>query len=233
MLASHSREADAQSHPKPRASSKTGRRPLRVPGDVNALQQAHWMWESVDAATGKLLAHQDNIGIDSAVISPEGKLQYVTLPRTSLVQQKIMSVQTDPATGRFLGTPVSEASPPVYSNSEISASRDGSRVGIIGSTISADVFTASLHRDRPQSMPWLVNLRRLTSELTGSFPHAWASNGMVLYENASQGRLVTLELQNQEASPTLVAQLPDQGASMAQISPDGKWVVLGIRRRTE
>ena len=62
------------------------------------------------------------------VALPGGRLLYVTgtANRNSLARGKIFSVETDPATGRFLGAPVTESKYAANSISSISASEDGS-----------------------------------------------------------------------------------------------------------
>lgn len=226
MLASHSGETTPD-----RAEPIDIGKPVipENPGSASTPQQGHWLWSSMDAATGKLLAREENVRVESAVMSPDGTLHYVTgaSPETSLVQQTILSVQTDLATGRFLGTPAKGIPLNAGSVYAISASRDGSRTAVIGRTPTADIFTALLRHDHPGSMPVLDHVERLTAGLDTSYPHAWMSDGRILYESSYEDMVVTYAIRHGEASPTIVAQLPGkQGAAMAQVSPDGKWIVF-------
>jgi DNA-binding winged helix-turn-helix (wHTH) protein/Tol biopolymer transport system component len=227
MLVSHSRGGDS-----PSAEAINPAQPVipDSPGEGDAQQEGHWVCESVDAVAGKLLAREENVRIRSAALLPNGRLLYVTgtAIRNSLAQGKILAVETDPATGRFLDAPVSESQYGANSISSISASGDGSTIAILSHVQTADVFTASLHRADPGSMPTLENLQPLTSELADTYPHAWAADGTVIYEVGDRGHEVIYGRLNAETSPRLLAKLPVT-AAMAQLTPDGHWVVfLGI-----
>lgn len=200
------------------------------PGDGDAQEEGRWVCESVDAVDGKRLAREENVRIRSAVLLPNGRLLYVTgtANRNSLTQGMIFSVATDPATGRFLGAPVRESQYVANSISSISASQDGSTIAVLSHLQAADVFTASLHRASPGSMPTLEDLQPLTSELENTYPHAWAADGTIVYEEGPQGQEAIFSRVNAAASPRPLAKLP-MTAAMAQLSPDGRWVVfLGI-----
>jgi DNA-binding winged helix-turn-helix (wHTH) protein/Tol biopolymer transport system component len=184
----------------------------------------HWLYESVDASTGKLLAQEENVRLDSAFLTPDGRLKYLS-QGTSV--PRILSVPLDPATGRFLTAPNVEADLSATQAKSLSASRDGQRIGLVLEREKPDIFLASLDLGRPDAPPTLKDIERLTYDAYDSYPHSWATDGSIFYETRIPSRETAsiFARHPKEASARLIAQMP-QNASMAQQSSDGHWVLF-------
>lgn len=187
----------------------------------------HWVCDSVDAASGNLLDHEDNIHIDSAFLLPDGRMEYVTGEPFANAQIEIstLSVRTDPNTGHFLSKPHIENRLPASNAEGLSASRDGAEVAVIMNRIKPDIFTASLQSDAPGALPTIKDIQRLTYDVYDSYPHAWTPDGAVIYETYAHGKTAIFKQKITETTPHLLAELP-RAAAMPQLSPDGKWVLF-------
>jgi hypothetical protein len=178
-----------------------------------------WSYQSVDSASGAVLASQDDLRIESAYLLPNGRMDFLPGDHADL-----MSVQTDPASGRLLGTPSIrkklEGQP-----SNLSASRDGTRIALIEARSNSDIFVAPLHLAAHSSGVILDPARRLTFELYDSYPHAWTRDGGVLFETGYRGRTAIFEQHIDSSDPKLLAAV-ENDAAMAQITPDGKWILF-------
>jgi DNA-binding winged helix-turn-helix (wHTH) protein/Tol biopolymer transport system component len=224
VLASHI--AESVSNP---ALTAAGTTPI-IPEDARdgaVAQPEHWVCDSVDAASGNLLDHEDNIRIESAFLLPDGRMEYVTGEAFANAQIEIstLSVRTDPNTGHFLSKPQVETRLSASNAEGLSASRDGSKVAVIMNRIKPDIFTASLQRDAPGALPTIKDIQRLTYDVYDSYPHAWTPDGAVLYETYSHGKTAIFKQKIAETTPHLLAELPS-AVAMPQLSPDGKWVLF-------
>jgi DNA-binding winged helix-turn-helix (wHTH) protein/Tol biopolymer transport system component len=224
VLASHI--VETVSNP---ALTATGTTPI-IPEDArdgDVEHPEHWVCDSVDAASGNLLDHEDNIRIDSAFLLPDGRMEYVTGEPFANAQIEIstLSVRTDPDTGHFLSKPYVENRLSASNAEGLSASRDGARVAVIMNRIKPDIFTASLQSDAPGALPAIKDIQRLTYDVYDSYPHAWTPDGAVLYETYSHGKAAIFKQTITETTPHLLAELP-HAAAMPQLSPDGKWVLF-------
>ena len=180
--------------------------------------------ESISADSGKLLAHVDSVSMDSAVLLPDGSLDF--LPRDpdpqSSRRARIMTVQTDASTGLPRGTPTVLRELQGDHAEGLSVSQDGKRFGVIVDRGTAQAFTAALHYPGPV----LEDVQRASDSRFDAYPHSWTPDGAVLFETPSESnRLAIFKQFSNAPKATLVAQLSSD-AAMAEITPDGRWVLL-------
>ena len=191
-------------------------------------QQDRWTCESIDSRSGKILDVEENIPFDSAYELPDGRLYYPTNESyAELKRARLMTVQTDLATGRFLGTPTLAVNFDAGVASSISASADGKRVAGVLERRTADVFEASFNPVGPA----IGAPNRVTYHSVNDYPHAWTPSGdAILFES---GRSRPDAIYEQKVTPAaedrfggeVLARLPEPSA-MAEFTPDGKWILF-------
>ena len=188
--------------------------------------QNRWTYESVDAATGKMLAQQENIRFDSAFLLRDGRLFYPVNGEPG--ESSLMMARTDPQSGRFLSSPEPPVSAPDWGASRVdtaisvSASASGDQVGAVLERRMADVYFGELRFPGPT----LAGITRLTGHSQSNFPHAWTPNGdAVIFDNSNSGGSTVSKQRLGDAQMEVKAQLPEK-AAMAEFTPDGKWMMF-------
>jgi WD40-like Beta Propeller Repeat len=180
-------------------------------------------YESVDARTGKLLARQESVWFNSGFAIKDGRFFFPA--NGDFDGAKIMMVDTDPATGKFLSPP-QPASPIVVWNlwgdvDILTASTNGEWMGAVMTSHTSDVYVAEVHWPGPT----LEAATRLTDRTTNNYPDAWTPDGdAVLFDRNYRAQVIGKQRLG-EKKMEIVAQLPDI-AAMAAFSPDGKWVLF-------
>lgn len=180
-------------------------------------------YESIDAQSGAVLAHESGIAFTSGYLLDDGRLFFPVAGSENPAAGKteLMMVRTDPRTGRPLEKPQVQQSFAGYGRA-LSASRDGERLALALDYSTVNVFVADLHQPGPS----LENVRELPHNVEESYPHAWTPDGQaVLSESSALGTWAIFKQPLDAAKSQLVAKLPAD-AAMAQISPDGRWIMF-------
>ncbi len=180
-------------------------------------------YESIDAQSGALLAHESGIAFTSGFVLEDGRLYFPLAGSDNPASGKteLMMVNTDPRTGKPLDQPHVQQTIGGYGGA-LSASLDGKRLALALDYATVSVFVADLHQPGPK----LENVRELPHKVEESYPHAWTPDGQaVLSENSALG-VWAIFRQPLDGTPSqLVAKLPAT-AAMAQITPDGRWIMF-------
>jgi len=203
-----------------------------VAGSGNPVEELQavdrWSYESLDLHSGKIVAVQDNIRFDSAYMATDGKLFYPANESYAELQRaRLMEVDTDPATGRFLGKPYTAVNFNAGSASSVSATPDGKIVAAVLERRSSDIYTAEVRLPGPT----LAAIHRLTSHSSDDLPHAFTPDGSaVVFESRRLDRDAIFEQKLSSATPDrftgdLLARLP-RDAAMPEFTPDGKWILF-------
>ena len=191
-------------------------------------QQDRWTCESIDLRSGRILDVEENIQFDSAYELPDGRLYYPTNESyAELKRAHLMTVQTDLASGHFMGVPTLAANFDAGVATGISASADGKKVAAVLERRTTDIFEASFDPVGPS----IGSPNRVTHHSGDNYPHAWTPSGdAILFES---GRSSPDAIYEQKINPIIedrfggevMAQLPERSA-MAQFTPDGKWILF-------
>jgi len=210
----------------------------RTATPVKSLEAVNqWTYESVDAASGKLLASQDGVAFESGYVLADGRLFYpVDLSQGSVQRICVMTVPTDPHTGRLLAAPRCARRLAGGQPKSLSASSDGKEFAIVKDVTTADVFAADLRLPaaNPESAklekPKLVNVVQVSHNAVESYPHGWTLRGdAVLFEDNTVGKTAIFEQKldgtGKRSDARLLARLPND-AVMPEFSPDGAWVLF-------
>jgi hypothetical protein len=136
-------------------------------------------------------------------------------------------MRTDPKTGEVLGpahqlTQGSDSGQ-FLAPSSISAAYDGSKIPVVQLSAQErpNIYIADLPPGRQVSK--LLNIRRLTFTRADDYPHAWTpDDDAVIFESSRNGPfgLFRQKLDEQEPEPLVLS-----NGVLAQVSPDGKWVL--------
>jgi DNA-binding winged helix-turn-helix (wHTH) protein/Tol biopolymer transport system component len=204
----------------------------RVTGPPNALEALNqWTYESVDAVSGKVLASQDGIAFESGYFLADRRLFYVAEKSPASSQRAcLMTVPTDPHTGRLLAAPRCARRFAGNQPKSLSASTDGTEYALVLDYFAADIFAADLRL--PEAT--LENVIQVSHNSAESYPHGWTPRGdAVLLENNTLGKTAIFEQKLDrhnskslaKSGATLLARLPSD-AVMPEFSPDGTWVLF-------
>jgi len=204
-------------------------RVTRPPNALEALNQ--WTYESVDAISGKVLASQNGIAFESGYVLADGRLFYVAEKSPASPQRPcLMTIPTDPPTGRLLAAPRCARRFAGNQPKSLSASTDGTEYALVLDYFAADIFAADLRL--PEAT--LENVIQVSHNAAESYPHGWTPRGdAVLLENNTLGKTAIFEQRldgpnskfSSKSSAKLLAQLPSDGV-MPEFSPDGAWVLF-------
>jgi hypothetical protein len=145
---------------------------------------------------------------------------------------QLCEVRTNPKTGDVLGPPhpVTQSADWVRLSS-ISAAYDGSKVAAVRSSEqqNPNIYIADLPPGREVSK--LLNIRRLTFVQATDYPHAWTpDNDAVIFESSRNGPYFGLfrqKIDEREPEPLVLSKTDN---ILAQVSPDGKWVLYRENR---
>jgi len=138
-------------------------------------------------------------------------------------------MRTDPKTGEILGPVHQVTQSPDWGQllrlSNLSAAYDGSKIAVVqlSPQQNPNIFIADLPPGRQISK--LLNTRRLTFMQADDYPHAWTpDNDAVIFESNRNGTfgLFRQKIDDQEPEPLVLSKAENV---LAQVSPDGKWVL--------
>jgi DNA-binding winged helix-turn-helix (wHTH) protein len=191
--------------------------------DHRAASSGSDSYESINTQTGVVLAHESHMAFASGYLLKDGRLYFPLTESANPAagQTQLMLIHTDPKTGKALDKPQMQQIFSGYGRA-LSASLDGKRIALALDYATVNVFVADLH----QPGPALENVRELPHKVEESYPHAWTPDSRaVLSESSALGVWAIFKQPLDAAEPQLVAKLPT-GAAMAQISPDGHWILF-------
>ncbi|MBV8808329.1 MAG: protein kinase [Acidobacteriaceae bacterium] len=190
-------------------------------------------YESVEVESGRVVAAAPGVMMVSACSLPNGRVLFLRWTKESASDREVWELRTDPRSGRLLGSARALTRggtlPLVVS---ISATNDGKQIALVN-------YTGSIPRIKVADLPpagapmRFLNVRTLTS--SNDYPHAWTPDSRaVIFESARSGNfnLYSQALDESEAKPLVVSRGENV---LAQLSPDGKWVLYrstenGVRR---
>ena len=189
-------------------------------------------YESVDIETGATVASLEGITFMSASALPDGRvviLEEVPGPPDVAAHfsnwvYPLSEIRTDPRTGAVLG-PVRRLTNGLGSVMAAFTTRDGLRASLI----SVETFTATYITDLiPGPVPRLVHPRPLGSFNIAEYVHAWTPDSRtVIFESLRLGNrgndLFRQAIDRATADPLVVT--ADENEWLAQMSPDGQWVL--------
>ena len=187
-------------------------------------------YETVDLATGKLLAKTPGMWINSAAALPDGRVLFLRYPPGSDRCSQLWEVRTDPATGAFRGAPRMVANPvgdSLHSDNldGMKATADGRRVMVLRRADSDAVFVGDLER----SPLCVSHVHRLTLDQRASYPHAWtADSRAVIFESDRNGGYDIFKQRPDQRTPDTIVATP-LAEVMPQLTPDGRSVLYAAR----
>jgi Tol biopolymer transport system component len=217
--------------------------PPKDPGSAPAQLSRNYAYayETTDVNTGRVVASLSGVFMTSACGLEDGRVLFVRwmLQRQGGAVRQLCEMRTDPKTGEVLGPPHQVTIGPVVGEvivgqsldsgqflglSSISAAYDGSKIAVVRSSVQQypNIYIADLPPGREVSK--LLNIRRLTFMLAEDFPHAWTpDNDAVIFESSRNGPYGLFRQRIDEQPEPLVLSNTDN--VLAQVSPDGKWVL--------
>jgi Tol biopolymer transport system component len=191
-----------------------------------------YSYETTDLNTGRVATSLKGVLLKSAFGLEDGRVLFVRwIPsRKGYDVHQLCEIDTDPKTGEVLGPPHEVTHPGadwVDFLSSISAAYDGSKIAVVRTSEqqNPNIYVADLPPGRDVSK--LLNIRRLTFMQATDYPHAWTpDNHSVIFESSRNGPwwgLFRQEIDEQEPRPLVLTNNADN--ILAQVSPDGKWLL--------
>ena len=192
-----------------------------------------YAYEATDVNTGRVVTSLKGVLMTSACGLEDGRVLFVRwIPRRREQGDihQLCEMRTDPKTGEVLGPPHPVTQTSAWAEflalSSISAAYDGSKIAVVRSSAQQwpNIYIADLPPGREVSK--LLNIRRLTFILAHDYPHAWTpDNDAVIFESSRNGPdgLFRQKIDEQEPEPLVLSKNVDN--VLAQVSPDGKWVL--------
>lgn len=192
-----------------------------------------YRYESVEVETGRVVAAAPGVMMISACSLPNGRVLFLRWTNESQpANREIWELRTDPHSGKLLGPARALTRGSALGLASISAANDGKQIAVVN-------YTGSFPRINVADLPpagepmRFLNIRTLTSH--DDYPHAWTpDNRELIFESARNGNfnLYRQALDEKEAKPLVLS--PGENV-LAQLSPDGKWVLYrstenGVRR---
>lgn len=200
----------------------------RGPVAGNKTEASVLAFDSVDSASGARVDTTEHIGVYAATAMRDGEIVFMTGPNLTDEGEPVAgSLKMNLATGRFAGKPAllhESRSLPTGNCAELSATADGKRLAVVGRSVSEPIFVADFDRDTVR----LANVRRLTLEDGGNYPHGWTGDSQsVIFESDRLGHGFGIFKQSlsKRISEGLTA-TPGQDDYLPQLTPDGKSILF-------
>jgi Tol biopolymer transport system component len=185
--------------------------------------------ESVESSTAKFVSKLPDVQMTSASALPDGRIVFLQSngPDSSSADQ-IWEVNTDLATGRFLGAPykiVNGADPDQIRMYGLSATAGGKDLMVLRGSDRGAVFFG----DFRESPPLINHIRRLTMDDRTNFPHAWTPDShAVIFESNRNGSVDLFKQNWDERTPQIIVATP-LTEMLAQVGPDRHWLLYAAR----
>jgi eukaryotic-like serine/threonine-protein kinase len=203
--------------------------PRSAPSQLSRILRDYaYGYEATDVNTGRVVTSLKGVLMTSACGLEDGRVLFVRwIPLGQGAASHLCEMRTDPKTGKVLGQPhrltQGADSGQFLAPSSISAAYDGSKIAVVQLSAQErpNIYIADLPPGREVSK--LLNIRRLTFTRADDYPHAWTpDNDAVIFESSRNGPfgLFRQKLDDREPEPLVLS-----NGVLAQVSPDGKWVL--------
>lgn len=182
--------------------------------------------ESLDLATGQIVAKMPDLWIDSASSLSDGRVVFLRLAKPgNEFENQLWETRVDPANGRFVG-PLEKKAEPLRGESgrlvQMSVTSDGSQVLVLRVQPQNAVFVADLYHDPVR----FQGARRLTLDAKSSYPHAWtADSRAVIFESDRNGSWDLFQQRIDARVPDLIIATPGRAEVLPQLAPDRKSIL--------
>jgi WD40 repeat protein len=184
-----------------------------------------FVFETVDAESGILIARLDDLPLFSATALPDGRIIGIpwAYPATSHGGE-LIEIRTNPSTGAVLRQ---TRTPMPYSKdgrfSSLTVSSDGSTMALISASEFVNVYTADFVA---APTPALSNIRRLTFGLTQDYPQSWAPDSKgILLESNRNGRFELFRYDLSSGQETMFYR-GGEDAVQPRVTPDARWILF-------
>ncbi|MCL4851693.1 MAG: protein kinase, partial [Bryobacteraceae bacterium] len=139
-------------------------------------------YEVVDLATSRIMHRVQDFWFNSAAALADGRILFLKYDSPgSSKSNRLWEVRSDPATGRFAGSPLEIG---IYEGiHDMSATRDGKQVLVLRDSSQKSVFVGEFD----PSPPRIINIRRLTLDQRQNYPHAWTSDSRAVIFESDRG----------------------------------------------
>jgi Tol biopolymer transport system component len=185
-------------------------------------------YESVELATGRIIANAPAPEINSASELPDGRLMYLKWDNKDFTSShQVWEVKTDPHTGAFRGDPhkIATLRDEGATLLGLTAARDGKRAMVVIRSAQTAVFVADFDLVPPR----IHNIHRLTFDERANYPHAWtADNRAVIFESNRNGNFDLFKQYTDRRTPEPIVATP-LTEILPQLSPDGRFVLYAAR----
>ncbi len=185
-------------------------------------------YESVALATGRVVAAGEDLLMSSASALPDGHILFLRWDNRDFTSSgQLWTIQTDRATGAFLGKPrkITSIIGDGTTLFDLSVTADGKQAMVLRRSDQNSIFVANFD----SSSPSLTDIRRLTLDERTSYPHAWTADGRaVIFESDRNGNFDLFKQDvNRRTPETLVATPLTE--ILPQLTPDGRYVLYAAR----
>jgi DNA-binding winged helix-turn-helix (wHTH) protein len=191
--------------------------------DLQGNPPKHCSYESIDAASGTILASQPETYFDSAFVTADGRFYF---SRDVLAEEYsragLFMVSTDKISGRFLSAPRLVLRLPGDGASGISASDEGQLMSALIRRRSSLVFVGDLSLPGPR----LSHIQQLDHMAPDNYPHSWTpGNKQVVFESNDTGDYA-IYLQGVDGSAAHLLARSPQSAALPRLSPDHRFILF-------
>jgi eukaryotic-like serine/threonine-protein kinase len=188
-----------------------------------------YQYESVNLATGRVVASARNLLMNSASALPDGRVMFLRWDTDDLAaSHELWEVNTDLTTGAIDGEPrkiASMAGDDSTSLLDLSVTANGQRAMVLLRSAQNSVFVG----DFDQSSPNISNVRRLTLDDQTNYPHAWtADSRAVIFESNRNGNYDLFKQDIDRRTPDTIVATP-MTEMLPQLAPDGHFVLYAAR----
>ena len=184
-----------------------------------------FVFETVDAESGAVVARIENLPLFSATALPDGRIVGLpwAFPAVSHGEE-LIEIDTNPATGAITGrrsTPMPHSKDGVFSS--LTVANDGITMALISASEFVNVYSAEFVT---HPAPALCNIRRLTFGLTQDYPQSWTSDSTgILYESNRNGKFELFRYDLAGGRETLLFH-GKEDAVQPKVTPDGRWILF-------
>jgi dipeptidyl aminopeptidase/acylaminoacyl peptidase len=214
----------AKDRPSELASEQSGQGGQLTSASASIKENYQFSYESLDIATGQLIASARSVVMASACGLPDGRVLFLSwISAAREFERQLWELRTNPHTGELLGPARRLSNTAGLDLDSISASSDGKQVVAVLTAERPNVYIADLPESK--GVPRLLKIEHLTDDEADHFPHAWSADSrMLIYESNRTGRyqLYRQNIGDNEAQPLVVA---PGNTVLPCVSSDGKWVL--------
>ena len=166
--------------------SADGRR-LNLERHRNAVTGAEWTYETVDAATGRIVRKRDSLWMRSAAVLGDGRVLFLRWDNEDFTSSNALwelSAGEADGTANGRGRKLAEFSGEGGTLLDLSATTDGKRALLLRRSDQNSIYVGDLG---PPPLK-IANVRRLTLDERNNYPHSWtADSQFVIFESNRNG----------------------------------------------